>query len=263
MQGTRAAVASSRFMTRARDDFNRSGHVNTPSPFAITLARRLVSIEPPPAVIVDLGCGNGRDSYYFASKGLGVIAIDRSAVGIAAAQSLAPRPSSAADVHFLKADLQRPHRGRRWPQPATAYPIGACTTDGSCSTQCRRAGVTRFSHTSRRRCSLPTWLCSSSAPRSMPPCDRRRLRIHRASGGRRGAGGCRTSGPDGVLAPATLDPSLRSRVSQASMNSWMLRTIPAMPRTTPSKRFRYRFYEPSRRSVKACGRMQMLTARIG
>ena len=92
-------------MSRAWDDFYRAGHVTTPTPFAITVAQRLVSMEPPPAVIVDLGCGNGRDSYYFASMGLAVIAIDQSAVGIAAARSLAPRSPAAAEIQFLKADL--------------------------------------------------------------------------------------------------------------------------------------------------------------
>jgi SAM-dependent methyltransferase len=62
-------------------------------------------MKPAPAVIVDLGCGNGRDSHYFASMGLAVIGIDRSAVGVAAARSLALRSTGAADVHFLKADL--------------------------------------------------------------------------------------------------------------------------------------------------------------
>jgi hypothetical protein len=50
-------------MTRAWDDFYRAGHVNTPTSFSITIVQRLVSMEPAPAVIVDLGCGNGRDSY--------------------------------------------------------------------------------------------------------------------------------------------------------------------------------------------------------
>ena len=97
-------------MSRAWDDFYRAGHVNTPTPFTITVGQRLVSMKPAPAVIVDLGCGNGTDSHYFASMGFAVIGIGRSVVGVAAARSLALRSTDVADVPFPESPTSQPPR---------------------------------------------------------------------------------------------------------------------------------------------------------
>lgn len=46
-----------------------------PSPFAKFCFKNYITKED---TIIDLGCGNGRDTLYFASKGLNVVGIDQS-----------------------------------------------------------------------------------------------------------------------------------------------------------------------------------------
>lgn len=66
------------------DGYYQSGScVTEPSLFAQYVAGRV----KPGEALVDLGCGNGRDSIYFAGQGLDVTAIDLSGEAIAALQS--------------------------------------------------------------------------------------------------------------------------------------------------------------------------------
>jgi hypothetical protein len=68
--GRRSCLATN--TTPAWDDFYRKGHVDTPTPFAIAVTHCLAALEAVPVTIVDLGCGNGRDSLYLASFGSAV-----------------------------------------------------------------------------------------------------------------------------------------------------------------------------------------------
>jgi tellurite methyltransferase len=56
-----------------------------PSP----LARELVGVLPEGARVLDLGCGEGRDSVFFASRGLEVTGLDPSGAGLRKAERLA------------------------------------------------------------------------------------------------------------------------------------------------------------------------------
>lgn len=53
------------------------------------LAQDLVALMPPRARVLDLGCGEGRDSVYFASRGYDVTGVDVSAAGLEKAERLA------------------------------------------------------------------------------------------------------------------------------------------------------------------------------
>lgn len=54
---------------------------DTPSSFARIVAEAI----HPPANLLDVGCGNGRDAFFFASRGLQVLALDTSSAAIEAA----------------------------------------------------------------------------------------------------------------------------------------------------------------------------------
>jgi len=58
--------------------------VEEPSPFAVEVSSKL----PKGCKVLDFGCGNGRDSFFFASQGLTVLAVDtcRKAVELTAAK---------------------------------------------------------------------------------------------------------------------------------------------------------------------------------
>ena len=53
------------------------------------LAQDLAALVPPGARVLDLGCGEGRDSVYFASRGYDVTGLDVSAAGLEKAERLA------------------------------------------------------------------------------------------------------------------------------------------------------------------------------
>ena len=62
------------------DSFYASGQVpDIPSQFAVFVANEF----PAPAAVLDIGCGNGRDSAFFARSGKQVIGIDRSETAVA------------------------------------------------------------------------------------------------------------------------------------------------------------------------------------
>jgi SAM-dependent methyltransferase len=68
-----------------------------PSQFAALVASELA----PATLVVDIGCGNGRDTFFFARSGFPTIGIDRSSVSIEANA----RMRSAGDVRFINADI--------------------------------------------------------------------------------------------------------------------------------------------------------------
>jgi tellurite methyltransferase len=72
-----------------------------PSSFARQVARLLT----PGARILDLGCGEGRDSVFFATEGFDVVGADVSRAGIAKGRRLAA--ARGARVRWLVADMAR------------------------------------------------------------------------------------------------------------------------------------------------------------
>lgn len=66
---------------------HRSEGAKLPSQFAVFVLGELDSIRS----VVELGCGNGRDSIFFASRGLRVLGIDASSAGISDCRSTASR----------------------------------------------------------------------------------------------------------------------------------------------------------------------------
>ncbi|HOY76923.1 MAG TPA: adenylyl-sulfate kinase [Hyphomonadaceae bacterium] len=83
-----------------RADFGREGHWNAyysnakaapmaPSPYAVACADEMKA----GGAIIDVGCGNGRDSAYFASKGFSTTGIDPSAQAIALCSSAHVSPN--------------------------------------------------------------------------------------------------------------------------------------------------------------------------
>lgn len=72
--------------------------INSPSLFAEEVGKRIKA----PGELLDLGCGNGRDSIYFASLGLHVTGVDASDVAIA---ELGTKYQNNENVCFLCADF--------------------------------------------------------------------------------------------------------------------------------------------------------------
>lgn len=72
-----------------------------PSSFARQVSALLLS----GARVLDLGCGEGRDSVYFAAEGFEVVGVDASRAGIAKAQRLAE--THGARVRWLVGDMAR------------------------------------------------------------------------------------------------------------------------------------------------------------
>lgn len=81
------------------DELYASGHTLTPSPFAEFVS----SIHPASGTLLDLGCGNGRDSLHLARQGFDVIGLDVSNTAIAAARAAAAE--RAIDCRFLCRDI--------------------------------------------------------------------------------------------------------------------------------------------------------------
>jgi tellurite methyltransferase len=72
-----------------------------PSPFALMLRSVLAS----GARVLELGCGEGRDSVFFASCGCNVTAVDVSAAGLRKAERLAR--NAGVQVHWVHGDAAR------------------------------------------------------------------------------------------------------------------------------------------------------------
>ena len=73
----------------------------SPSPFA----RMLRSVLAPGARVLELGCGEGRDSVFFATCGCDVTAVDVSAAGLRKAERLAQ--SAGVEVRWVHGDAAR------------------------------------------------------------------------------------------------------------------------------------------------------------
>lgn len=65
-------------------------------------AREVSPLLPPGSRVLELGCGEGRDSVFFATRGLEVTAIDVSAAGLQKAERLAA--VYGVKVHWLRGD---------------------------------------------------------------------------------------------------------------------------------------------------------------
>ncbi len=72
-----------------------------PSP----LAQELSALLPPSARVLDLGCGEGRDSVFFAARGFDVIGVDASRAGLRKAERLARE--QGVEVRWLHGDMSR------------------------------------------------------------------------------------------------------------------------------------------------------------
>lgn len=85
------------------DEFyrNRKG-VDFPTPFAEFCLKNYVH---PKARILELGCGNGRDAFYFARHGIPVVGLDQSEVAIAANQDRREGAGFKQLLNFKVADF--------------------------------------------------------------------------------------------------------------------------------------------------------------
>lgn len=88
--------------TRHWDKFyeNTDRRISIPSQFAAFVASEYVDIAD---TILDLGCGNGRDSNYFSSIGFKVLGVDASSAAIHRATSL-----SGAGAVFIHSSIENP-----------------------------------------------------------------------------------------------------------------------------------------------------------
>lgn len=73
----------------------------SPSPFA----RKVRALLPRGARVLDLGCGEGRDSVFFATQGFDVTGLDISRAGLRKAERLAR--AHHATVHWVHGDMAR------------------------------------------------------------------------------------------------------------------------------------------------------------
>ena len=67
------------------------------------LAREVSDLLPPAARVLDLGCGEGRDSVFFASRGFEVTGVDASLAGLRKAERLARERE--LEVRWLHGDM--------------------------------------------------------------------------------------------------------------------------------------------------------------
>jgi SAM-dependent methyltransferase len=63
-----------------------------------------------PNVVIDIGCGDGRDSYAFAKAGKRVVGVDRSHIGIRHATAKAEKLGYGADIEFHGCDVNNGER---------------------------------------------------------------------------------------------------------------------------------------------------------
>jgi SAM-dependent methyltransferase len=89
--------------------YRQQGAPELPSQFALFVANEVLSGElAAPAAVLDIGCGNGRDTLFFARLGFAIGALDRSPTAIALCgerlrRELGP-DGNAARLHVGKAD---------------------------------------------------------------------------------------------------------------------------------------------------------------
>ncbi len=99
-------VGDASIHTKIQDYWSRFyayAHTTLPSPFAASIAIELTE----PGFIVDLGCGNGRDSVFFARLGHRVVGLDFSGKAIDNNRKHV-REKSLDDVEFKQVDIAAP-----------------------------------------------------------------------------------------------------------------------------------------------------------
>lgn len=94
------------YWTRFYSEKSRSDSLQPPSQFAAFVAQE---IEPGSAIF-DIGCGNGRDSLFFAALGFKVMALDQSEKAIdATRKSISER--GITNLHCVVGDVTGPYLG--------------------------------------------------------------------------------------------------------------------------------------------------------
>ena len=80
------------------DQFYKQDFVHVPSQFCALVATDI----KPHSIVVDLGCGNGRDSHFFASANFSVVGVDLSYGVIEACRA---QSGSNKDLQFVCGDI--------------------------------------------------------------------------------------------------------------------------------------------------------------
>jgi tellurite methyltransferase len=106
-----------------------------PTGLARDLVRLARSLPRPPRTLVDLGCGEGRDSIYFARQGYRVTGVDISSVGVRKAERRASR--LGVNARFLVGDLRTYRLGHR---------VDVVFCSGALNNLPRRMRAARFEH---------------------------------------------------------------------------------------------------------------------
>jgi tellurite methyltransferase len=106
-----------------------------PTGLARDLVRIARSLPRSPRTLVDLGCGEGRDSIYFARRGYRVLGVDISSVGVRKATRRASR--LGVNVRFQVGDM-RTYR--------LSHPVDVVFSSGALNNLPRRIRASRFEH---------------------------------------------------------------------------------------------------------------------
>ena len=106
-----------------------------PTGLARDVIRIVRSLPRSPRTLVDLGCGEGRDSIYFARRGYRVLGVDISSVGVRKAERRASR--LGVNVRFLVRDIRTYRLGRR---------MDVVFCSGALNNLPRRIRTARFEH---------------------------------------------------------------------------------------------------------------------
>lgn len=108
-------------------DYYSGAHVpELPSQFALFVANEIATGDiPRPALLIDAGCGNGRDSAFFSRVGLPVLAIDRSSEAIDLCRAKVARADGIVpdDARFLVSPLEDEALWRDRVAPLVAGPV--------------------------------------------------------------------------------------------------------------------------------------------
>jgi SAM-dependent methyltransferase len=106
---TTSALSAVSDQTEARGGYWNeyySSHASTARPLPSQFATFVAGELPGPARVVELGCGNGRDSIFFASYGHAVTGIDGSEAAVASCTALAQ--TLGEDAEFLVSRIDDP-----------------------------------------------------------------------------------------------------------------------------------------------------------
>jgi tellurite methyltransferase len=106
-----------------------------PTGLARDLVRVARSLPQARHTLLDLGCGEGRDSIYFARRGYRVLGVDISSVGVRKAERRASR--LGVNVRFRVGDLRTYQLSRR---------VDVVFSSGALNNLPRRMRATRFEH---------------------------------------------------------------------------------------------------------------------